>query len=750
MTEQGSEGRAVDFLSGLATQTRRSFEENRRLMSFAEYVALVVEQPQRYARNAAHYLRDCFDHFGRVERQQPWGATTTHFRLFDCPFDEGRDRVVGQEAAQEAVYRVLTSFVQDGRVQRMILLHGPNGSAKSSLINCMQRALEAYSHTDEGALYRFNWVFPADKIARQGIGFGGRGEHPRVGRTDTYAYLDDIDIDARIGCELKDNPLLVIPREARVRLLEDAMASAGVTFTLPDVMRRGELSHKSKQIYEALLASYHGDLAMVLRHIQVERFYISRRYRVGAVTVDPQLRVDAGARQVTADRSLQALPSSLQNQALFELFGDLVDGNRGVVEFNDFLKRPQEFNRYLLSTSEKGTVALDHSIVHLDAILVGSANETYLSAFKGSPEYPSFNARLELVRMPYLRDYKVEQRIYDEQITSAELGKPIAPHATCVAALWAVLTRLYKPQPEHYPESLRAAIGAMTPLEKADLYATGRVPHGLTAEQARELRALVGDMLDEASEGVDYEGLYGASPREMKALILRASQNPRYPHLSPLAILTELRALVREVSVYKFLQMKPDDGYHHHEEFIDVVTERYLDLLDHDIRSAMGLVEEGRYEEFFVRYIDHVTHWIKGEKVFNRLSNRSEDPDEGFMKEVEAQLSGVEDARTHRNDVMASIAAWSIDNPGQKVDVVTIFPDHFEALKDAYFDERREQIKRIEQNLLAWLEDPQVSMEPADRKQVEQTIADLQRKGGYTLESAREAIVFLMGRRYAN
>jgi len=61
---------------------------------------------------------------------------------------------------------------------------------------------------------------------------------------------------------------------------------------------------------------------------------------IGAVTVEPQMSVDADYRQVTADKSHGALPGALQNLSLYEPFGPLVTGNRGVIEFSDLLKRP--------------------------------------------------------------------------------------------------------------------------------------------------------------------------------------------------------------------------------------------------------------------------------------------------------------------------------------------------------------------------------------------------------------------------
>ena len=52
--------------------------------------------------------------------------------------------------------------------------------------------------------------------------------------------------------------------------------------------------------------------------MQVERFFVSRRYRQAAVTVEPQLAVDARSRQLTMDRSLAALPPALQSLSLYE------------------------------------------------------------------------------------------------------------------------------------------------------------------------------------------------------------------------------------------------------------------------------------------------------------------------------------------------------------------------------------------------------------------------------------------------
>ena len=164
----------------------------------------------------------------------------------------------------------------------------------------VQRALEDYSRKDEGALYRYNWVFPSEKLGKGSIGFGDI--KPGADRLGSYAHLDGEEVDARVPCEMKDHPLWLIPRRERRRLLEQECKPDGKdgvgSFLLSPSLLEGELCHKCRQIYAGLLQSYNGDILRVLRHVQVERFYVSRRYMVSAVTVEPQMSVDADYRQV--------------------------------------------------------------------------------------------------------------------------------------------------------------------------------------------------------------------------------------------------------------------------------------------------------------------------------------------------------------------------------------------------------------------------------------------------------------------
>ncbi|MCL2448118.1 MAG: serine protein kinase PrkA, partial [Polyangiaceae bacterium] len=265
----------------IAEHVEGRFRAGRRVLSFAGFLELFDSEPVRYSRDSSRYVRDTFDHYGKSTVRYPWGEFT-RFRLFDLPWEPSdgralpRGALIGQEQVQEELYRAFSNFVREGRPNRLALLHGPNGSAKSTIAACIMAALEHYSTLDEGALYRFHWVFPSQKTLRGSLGFGhdrGKGD----GGADSYAHLTDEEIDAKLLVEVRDHPLFLIPVPERRSLLEAAYARAAAPEPPNDWILRGQLSHKSQQVFEALLASYGGSYADVLRHVQVERYFISRR-----------------------------------------------------------------------------------------------------------------------------------------------------------------------------------------------------------------------------------------------------------------------------------------------------------------------------------------------------------------------------------------------------------------------------------------------------------------------------------------
>lgn len=726
---------------------RGRFEAQKRVLSFEEYLELVVAHPERHTRDAARYLKGCFDHLGTYEIERPWGSVR-RFRLFDLPFTDGRgatrrsDHLVGHEAIQEEFYRILSNFGREGRPNRLILLHGPNGSAKTTFAHAIMIALENYSWQDEGALYRFSWIFPRGRDGKS-IGFGSADEAP-PGRT--FAHLPDAQIEVKMTSELREHPLLLLPLRERRELIARIYEEQGIREAAPDWLWNGQLGHKNKEIYEALLTAYRGDISRVLFHVRVERYYISRRYRLGAVTIGPQMHVDASERQITADRTISSLPASLSSLTLFEPYGELVDASGGIVEFSDLLKRPLDAWKYLLLAIETGEVPLPLSNLPLNTVMVASSNEVHLAAFKEHHEYNSFRGRLQLVRVPYLLDYTQERQIYDSQIVP-QVQSHVSPHATYVAALWAVLTRLRRAQADRYENAVLGRVAAdLTAIEKADLYALGKIPERLDADDARELRSGTETVYRESEMSPDYEGLTGASPREIRMLLLDAAHDPRYEGLSPLAVIDRIEAFCARGD-YQFLKQTPDRGYFDHRGFIRIVHTRWLDLVDGELRSATGLIEETQYRDLFDRYVMNVSYWVKNERIQNPVTGKYEDPDQDLMSRIESRLDVDKDAADEfRRNMISTIGGAAISRPGQKVDYGRLFPRYIERLREAYYEERRKQVGTIARDILRLLhEEP---LEPERDRAARDTMGRMSERFGYSESSLRDAMGEIVRDRY--
>jgi serine protein kinase len=747
---ESTEGKnaVLELYARAADNAGAEYEARRRALTFAEYLGAFAENPRRALRDAAKYVLDAIDHFGAVKTTHPWGDVT-RYAIFDQAFEGGGNRLVGQEKVQSAVRAALESQVRDGAVNRLILVHGPNGSAKSTLVNCLLNGAEHYSRLPEGELFRFRWIFPSRATGSGAIGFGGRLKR---GTIESFAHLEDDEIDATLECEARDHPLLLLPRNDRVALMRRALDDAGAgDHPIPDYFFQASLCHRCRQVADALMRTHKGDLRKVLAHVQVEPWALSRRYHRGLVQVGPQLSVDAGQRQVTADRNLGALPIELQNMTLFETYGPVVDASGGILAFDDMLKRPLDAYKYLLPSIETGELVIGQMILKMNMVLVGTTNDVMLEAFREHHEYQSFRERLTLVPAPYMKRRSDEAAIYELHL-EPHFTRHVAPHAIEVAAHFAALTRLHKPDASLYPDALKIAVSTLTAAQKCELYDQGVVPEGLDDEVAARLVDSIDALSSEDASSWHYEGRYGASPRVIRNVLLTASMAEEFACVSPFAVLDELRALCGRTREYTFLERgKEDYGYHDHRAFVDVAERRLLELIELEIQSASGLVEERKHEELLGRYVTHVRHVVKSEKIFNTATNVDEEPDENLMRSVEESL-GVTPAEKddYRKGVMSRIAAWAIEHPGEKLVLGAVLPGQLRKLKESYFEKQSQKVAAIARQALRVLDGGAAvaGLDAEKRAAGERLVEGLISKYGYCRACARDGIARLLIGRY--
>ncbi len=748
------------WLNQWADQTvNQEFDRAKSVLSFEEYLGLVAENPERHLRGSAQYMADMMDHFGREPSSDPAAGEEERFRVFNAT--PSSRKVIGQEAVQHSIYNSLRTFQRQGFNNKLILLHGPNGSAKTSLIHAIMTGMERYSAEPEGATYTFNWVFPHEKVTKHTLGLGSQS-NARDGKLSTYAKLSDDDVAARIPSDLRDHPFLLIPVKGRKEFLAQLIGKEKAEKLwpqLPLTLTQGDLNPRCKEIGDALLKSNDGDFKKVLMHVQVERFFFSRRYRKGMVTVEPQLHVDAQFNLLSMNRNYSNLPPSLQSLNLFTVTGDLVDGNRGGIEYSDLLKRPVDTFKYLLVACETGSVNVGAAIVYLDTVFMGSCNDLQLDAFKEFPDFMSFKARMELIRVPYLLRISEEAVIYQEELKQVAQSKPVSPHTDWALATWAVLTRLKKPNSINYPPGISSIVASLSPLDKAKLLDQGEMPAALGPEDRKILRGNLKRVREEYQNVPYYEGRIGASAREVKSILFSAAQHVDFPCLSPLAVLREMEDFVKRTSEYEFLRQDIKDGYHDCGEFIQTVRSEYLNIIDREVRDSIGLYDSKQWEDFIRRYVQHLSLVLKKERHKNALTGKLEDPDypliEEFEKIIEAPSAEAE-LQSFRNGIISQIGAWSLDHPKAPVVYSKVFPEYWRKLEKHYYQSQKEVLTKMHDAILFYGRDTDTGDEVEStnsnlsegQRLARQTVENMRGHLGYTVEGAREVITFLMKARY--
>lgn len=711
------------------------FQVNESIKSFQEFIKDVNTEPEKYCRNSAKYIKDVFDYFEKYDVKDINGEIISRWKLFDI------HPVYGQERIQNQIYTYICSFAEH-KINKIILLHGPNGSAKTSIISSIMEAIEDYSKLPEGAVYTFNWIFSDKEEKEINLGFSNsEKEH-----LETLAFIKSDDISFKLPCGMKDNPLLLIPKEERHVLLAKLNLRQ-----IPDFLKNGELCQKCHEIYNQLLIAYNGNWLKIIKHIQVERFYFSKRFRKGLVSIDPQKNIDANSRPINLENSYR-IPAILSMVSIYEPYGDLIDANRGVVEFSELLKRNPEANKYLLTTAEWGTITLPGFTGYLDCVIFATENEKQLTLAKVmDTDWASFSGRLAFIPVPYVLQFSKEKILYQQALLDLNRisKKHIAPHTEDILSLWAVMTRLRA--------SKNRVAKNLTYLQKAILYDKGTLPERWKEDNKKELTSNLQDIVAEYEESRDriiqisehtslseasYEGRHGASYREIMTLISQTLYNKELKYLSPLAIINSINKLINN-NVYEFTKLPRELSHISIETAVIQLKKYYLCLLIKDVRDSSNLIDEKTYLKTFELYIKNIKSWITKEKMQNNQTQQWEEPNEALMANIEDIFEVEPDKEAWRSCIFEKIAAFSIENPGKPIPYIHLFGDILDVLKTETYKKHKEQLLQLLQGMLYKGTPDWQLLSNQEQKLVDKTTANMLDRG-YTDESLKEAVVTLL------
>src|SRR5271170_370216 len=140
-----------------AMQDYRLYKELHWDCSFEEYLQIVRERPQ-ITRNAYQRAYDMVIGYG-TEEYIDNKKKLVRYNFFKDEVGGGQNAIFGLDIPLMRLVHVLKAAAEGyGPEKRVILLHGPVGSSKSTIARLLKQGIESYSRTPDGALYTFTWV----------------------------------------------------------------------------------------------------------------------------------------------------------------------------------------------------------------------------------------------------------------------------------------------------------------------------------------------------------------------------------------------------------------------------------------------------------------------------------------------------------------------------------------------------------------------------------------------------------------
>ena len=342
-----------------------------------------------------------FAQYFEIVTKKPQVSRLSHERIYHMIMDAGvettrtgepRYNFFGQEifGIEKPLQQIVDYFNSAARRlevrKRILLLMGPVGGGKSSIVYLIKRGLEAHTRTEAGAI---------------------------------YAIKD---------CPMHEEPLHLIPNELR----PDVEQEFGLYI-------EGDLCPHCRYMIDN---QYQGHI----EDVPVKRMAFSEKYRVGVGTFTPSDPKSQDISELVGGIDLSTIGDVgvESDPRAYRFDGELNIANRGIMEFVEMLKTDEKFLYVLLTLSQEQNIKTGRfSMIYADEVVVSHTNEHEYQSFVGNKKSEALQDRIILVKVPYNLRASDEVKIYEKLIKqSALLNVHIAPYTLRIASVFAVLSRL--------------------------------------------------------------------------------------------------------------------------------------------------------------------------------------------------------------------------------------------------------------------------------------------------------------------
>jgi serine protein kinase len=313
------------------------------------------------------------------------GVETT--RIGEPRYNFFSEEIFGIEKPLQQIVDYFHSAAQRLEVRkRVLLLMGPVGGGKSTIVHLLKRGLEAYSRTLAGAVYSIK------------------------------------------NCPMHEEPLHLIPHELRA----DVEKEFGVYI-------EGDLCPHCRYMIDH---EFRGRI----EEVPIKRITFSEKYRIGVGTFTPSDPKSQDISELVGGIDLSTIGDVgvESDPRAYRFDGELNIANRGIMEFVEMLKTDEKFLYVLLTLSQEQNIKTGRfSMIYADEVVVSHTNEHEYQSFVGNKKSEALQDRIILVKIPYNLRVSDEVKIYEKLLKQSALKNVhIAPYTLRVASIFAVLTRL--------------------------------------------------------------------------------------------------------------------------------------------------------------------------------------------------------------------------------------------------------------------------------------------------------------------
>ena len=384
-------------------------KDQKTILSFQEYLEYICENPHRALRSIFRLFYDMVKGYVKEEDDGiPNDPESIGFKKYDCSelLVKGADNpFFADRLFANRFVRQVESLRQGFQQNRIYVYEGPSGCGKSTFLNNLLGAFEAYTRTDAGRVFEIVWEIDEAAILKKEVKSDAQNRRKLV-----------------VPCPSHDHPILIIPKEHRVKFLEKLIGDSETEKKILsekdyEWLLRGEVCTICKSIFASALEKL-GSAEEVFKVIKARPYKFDRRVGQGISIFNPgdkpSLLIAGGrpAEGFSGHRQIQErLDKIFGHGAVKYVYSSLAQTNNGIYVLMDIKAHNNERFLELHNVISEGVRKVGDIEEHINSFFFALMNPEDKKVIEEA-KMESFQGRIHYNKIPFVLEPATEVNIY--------------------------------------------------------------------------------------------------------------------------------------------------------------------------------------------------------------------------------------------------------------------------------------------------------------------------------------------------